>query len=160
MPKGNNSNTPIRQLQYEPSEMNVTMRRKPNNNSPMNSQSSETMSNLSVDDITGNTLTNNESVCLSPTQALKSSENIQLLEKFSQLLDTKLDNVKTSILQTVENTIRIEIATAMQKFQVDLDKRTNNLILEQNSLKENIQILDNKIEKLEQQLYNLTNSKK
>lgn len=162
MPKQNNSNTPVRTHQLinseydnDQSDLNITKRRKPQN---IGSQS-QSLTEPDIDDITGNTDILNISVT-KPIPTENPSRDLISLDKFSQLLDTKLEKIKDSILTDIKETIQIQLADAIQKLHKDSTESSINIIKEQKEIKEQINIIDTKIKNIESQLENLEISKK
>lgn len=158
MPKRDNTNTPVRQTYCEPTcttpnNLNVTLRRKPKSN--------DVTTELSPDDIIGDTQISQSLHLINENHigTLNNSDSI-ILEKFSQLLDTKLECMKISIIQNVKNTIQAEFTNAINKLQNDLIQSKSILATEQSTLKEKICTLNNKIDTIEQQLQILENGNK
>lgn len=124
--------------------MNVTMRRKPTSCTPI---SDDNESNISVDDIIGNTLHNSlvhstGHISNIQTQAIREPLT---LEKISILLDIKLENIKSSIHQDIRNTIQGELNNTIKKLQFDMEHKTQNLFKEQKVITENRHKIDEKL---------------
>lgn len=82
------------------------------------------------------------------------------LDMIGELLDTKLEQIKTSILADIRNTIQSEFNIAIKSLRHEVEYKTNELKNEQNTIKEDIKAIDIKIKSIEDQLNTLTNMKK
>lgn len=136
-----------------PSCSNVTNRRNRNDSTPVRRQYQANL-NLNV--------TTSDGECKAPRsenlpkpaqiQSIPCQDNI-LLEKFSQLLDKKLEENKISILSeiksTIQNTIQIEVKKAIQKIEKDITNNMNTLRDELTESKNQVSTIATTIEKLE-----------
>ncbi|KAH9629669.1 hypothetical protein HF086_009005 [Spodoptera exigua] len=157
MPKKDNSNMSIRSSTHyvpENTNINVTMRRNKNLLSQQNIQN-ENESGQSIDEILGDTM---KQITDSPITAAKKGDIT--LEQISLLLDSKLEKIKTSIIEDIKNAIQIELNNATIKLQNQVDQITTNLTNEQEIIKKQITTIDQNIENIEKQLYQLKNSNK
>lgn len=70
-------------------------------------------------------------------------------DRFETLLDTKLDFIKKSIATDISTLIRKEITTAIDKLQIDFTKTTDFLKEEQDDLKRDLKLANDRIKTLE-----------
>lgn len=141
-----------------PSCENVKKRIQRNDDTPVRSQMLPTLNDttMSIDDHIEddhNTLGHNRRSIspVSPANVQLSSQttNSITLQQISQLLDEKLENNKTAILNEIKSTVQSEISTAIHKLQSKITQTTDALRLEQTTINTNIANIDEKIRKLE-----------
>lgn len=148
-PKTNNQNTPLRPTSPD---QYVTMRKRQNQSFKTLNQSLNRSidTDRSVDEIGDDTR-------MSPQN---NSGDTITLSSISQLLDTKLENIKSSLLSDIKNTIQAELNIAIKNLQEDVNQKTNELKIEQNTINEKITTIDTKIKNIEEQLNTLMSPKK
>lgn len=79
-----------------------------------------------------------------------SSESMSI-ENFSRILDQKLMNQKSSIIMEIKAVLQSQIKSAIDNVKQELTQTTNALSSEQTNMKEDINYLDEKISKLEEE---------
>lgn len=156
MTKTNHTSTPIKPNAtpkgFPSPDLNNTVRRKPNisNIRPIVSVNPTEDSETSVDGITDNTIHSAQSTVTQPAT----------LEQISRLLDSKLHEIRSSIISDIRNTIQIEVNNAMKSLNFEVERNLETLTKEQEITQNKIQALDTKIEDIQQQLIELENPKK
>lgn len=164
MPKQNCPDTPVRpqascNILNDDSELNITHRPKPGPSSRV-AVADESFIIQDADEVTGDTQINETLNSNMSTPHEHPTEEMISLDRFSQLLDKKLENIKKSILKEVKETIQVELNIVIKKIQRDSTEISQKLTKEQEVIKEQVNIIDKKIKNIEYQLENLDVTKK
>lgn len=143
LPKSDNTNTPIRPrdrdlLIRSPTDevTNITIRKKCNQTS-----------DISADEISllGDTINKDDSVF--PKMQL----NEPILNNLSEIIHLRLQENNISIIKELKNTIQTEIHNAISKFKEDMKQKTTELFKQNDTRKQEIEILNRKIESINEE---------
>lgn len=165
MPKGNNMNTPLKELIQSSTQIdtNVTLRKKSTANLSLGEYDlhSPNDASQSVDEIIGDTINDyikSGNGCINIDTNIEGNEHLTL-NNISLLLDAKLDKIKLTILEDLKQIIQAEIKNSMKNFHyecgVDHAFQTAH-----KDYQEEINKVDKKIENIQEKLQNLENTKK
>lgn len=126
----------------------TTTRRRRNDNTPVMSPIILNENDMQIDDPHVNQNTQKTSQYTTPNTGTPLEESMSL-DKLSRLLDTKLDKMKQDIVSQIITNLQNQISTEIAKLKLDFTGHMELLQTEQNSMKENISDLSNKISYLE-----------
>lgn len=137
-------------------------RRSRNDDTPVRTNPDNSFINdtdMSIDDrlnedlsVLGETLTTDKTARKPP-----SLRNNLTLEQISQLLDSKLEKNRKSILTELKMTIQDEITAAINRLKLELTEKTTELTTEQTKLKTDIQGINEKVRTIELECDKLKN---